>query len=103
MPITRQQFELGIDSEIETYMRNVATFLEHHPDEAYSLDELWQSVIGEPASVPFSAISIWPLEQKKFAYALDRLVDLGVAADRQLANVRYYSIGRVKLAQVLTP
>lgn len=101
MPITRQQFELGIDPEIETYMRNVTNFLEHHPDEAYTLEELWQNEFGEPASVPFSAIL--PLKQKKFAYALDRLVDLGVAADRQLANVRYYSIGRVKLAQVLTP
>lgn len=120
MPIPRLHFDLGIDAEIETLMRNVVDFLQQHKDEAFSLRELWErdfskeqmpsvwwtrSPLGDEIRRDFETAA-WedpalPLQQRRFLYALAKLVDHGVLQERHLAPDYYYSLGRVRLNEVL--
>ena len=114
MPITKLQFELGINEEIEAVMRKIASFLEQHKDEAYNLEELWQEEFGSaslPSVAAFHAVYPYephlyrdesvPLEQRRFIYALNKLLDHGVVQQREVSDVLYYSIGTVRLTQLL--
>ena len=40
MPITRRQFELGINEQVEEVMKAVGEFLGAHPQEAFDQEEL---------------------------------------------------------------
>ncbi len=101
MPITKHQFQLGIDAEIERDMRKLARFLEDHGDQAYSLSELWHETgqPGELVMAPWNTEA--PVEQRRFWYAINKLVDLRVADERTLAGTNYYAIGKVGIEQVL--
>jgi hypothetical protein len=48
MPITRRQFELGIDAKTEEWMDRIRTFLAEHRDEAFTDDELWKAIYAKP-------------------------------------------------------
>lgn len=52
MPITRQQFDLGIDANVEALMRQLVAFLEARKDEAFSNRELWEERFGSGGSKP---------------------------------------------------
>ena len=123
MPITKIHFELGINPEIEAVMQKLAAFLQDHPDEAYSFEELWHREF-EGQAVPgllhhhvqwrylespnplvqedwvFKEEAI-PLEQRRFVYALEKLIDHGVVQERVVGGTRYYAIGTVRITQVL--
>ena len=44
MPITRRQFDLGVDDAIEERMRDVCSFLGNHRSEAYRFREMEQAL-----------------------------------------------------------
>ena len=89
MPITRKQFELGIDSEIEEWMKKIHSFLSEHKDQAFSEGELRES-LGLKLPTPVKEI-------KAFEAALDKIVGLGVAEERLILDKSYYSQGRKPL------
>ena len=81
MPITRKQFDLGIDEDIQRWMRRVYPFLEKRREEAYSKTEL---------------IREWPeldrdgTEMALFDHALDALVRVGAFESRWVGKTTYY-------------
>jgi len=81
MPITRRQFDMGIDNEIEKCMGKISSFLAEHKDEAFSIEELSEVCYGEVRSF---------IEGKTVAEALDKLVEQEVES-RKIRNVYYYS------------
>ena len=82
MPLTKRQFELGIDEESETLMREIYDLLAANPDLAYSFKELQSAVLGRPT--PVSRIG-------KFKRAADALVGIGAADLRKVARTNYYA------------
>lgn len=82
MPITRKQFEIGIDAEIEEWMYKISTFLVVHKDEAFTEGELWEKIYGK---------SGWRVVVREaFEEALGKLVDTGGARKRKIRDVEYY-------------
>ncbi len=47
MPITRKQFEMGIDPKIEEWMKEIHSFLAQDKDTAFKKGELWEAIRGE--------------------------------------------------------
>ena len=47
MPLTKRQFELGVDEEGENLMRQVYDLLAIHPELAYSLQELEEAFLDQ--------------------------------------------------------
>jgi hypothetical protein len=90
MPITRKQFYLGIDSEIEQWMRKIHPFLSEHKDEAFTVDELHQEHKSELAYEGESGL-LSGAKLEVFDHALEKLVDLGAVAKRRIRNTDYYS------------
>ena len=54
MPIARRQFELGIDHQLEEYMRRIYDLLQAHEDEAYSAEE-----VGAKLGLTESCLADW--------------------------------------------
>jgi hypothetical protein len=96
MPITRRQFDLGIDSEVEAVMKRVVDYLKGGRDQAFTPEELWEGCYGPrpPQSTVF-----YPVDEREsyFFYALQRLVDLRVVEERVLGSAQYYAVGHVPL------
>ena len=83
MPISRLQFELGIDAGIEALMVSVCDLLETNPDTAYSEEELYELFT---ANAPGSYIDASYLD-----IALQKVVELGAVEERPVANAKYYA------------
>ena len=83
MPISRLQFEMGIDAGIEALMVSVCDLLETNPDAAYSEEELYQLFT---ANAPGSYIDTSYLD-----IALQKVVELGAVEARAVANAKYYA------------
>jgi hypothetical protein len=83
MPITRKQFELGIDNEeVAEAMRRIYDFLIAHKDEAFLKEEL-REFCG------FSATKLRP----NFEEALGRLAEGKIAEAKHIRDKTYYSYG----------
>ena len=82
MPITREEFELGMDAERE-WIRLIHGFLTEHKDEAFTSRELWEGMVAEK-SVPFHAMG-HPIDGP-----LERLVEMGAAQRRRFRGEDYY-------------
>lgn len=80
MPITKQQFDLGIDAQIERWMEAAYDFLHAHKALAYSLPELAQEA-EKPTMISY----------EKFQVALDRLMARGAIEARTVADTTYYA------------
>ena len=66
MPITRKQFEWGVDTEIEDWMNKILAFLAEHENEAFTRDELWKLIYKQTS---------WQMTVREaFNEALDKLV-----------------------------
>ena len=83
MPISRLQFEMGIDEGIEALMVSVYDLLEDNHDAAYSEDELYRLFT---ANAPGSYIDTSHLD-----IALQKVVELGCVETRSVANATYYA------------
>ncbi len=81
MPITRKQFELGVDEEITDFMRKIHGFLSVHKNEAYNIDEISNMVLGGPN--PFITL--------KIRRALDKLVEIDAVQERTIKDNKYYA------------
>ena len=82
MPITRKQFEWGVDAEIENWMNKILAFLAEHKDEAFTSDELWKLIYKS---------DIWATTVKEaFDEALNKLVVIHEAEKRIIRDVEYY-------------
>ena len=116
MPITRQQFELGIDDIVKRVMEQLARYLSEHRDQAYSREELGLFLgfvdpnLGDQfgvdkamaylglAGVKDNRDSYWD----KLAAALDHLVASKVVQEREIGGVFYYAIGDRPFAESLS-
>ncbi|MBI4287272.1 MAG: hypothetical protein HY671_02450 [Chloroflexi bacterium] len=91
MPITGKQFQLGIDSEIEGWMKNIHSFLSEHAELAYTLEELASELKGFglfPPPLPGMGVPM-----RSFVIALDRLAELGAVDARIVREQRYFRVG----------
>ncbi len=91
MPITRRQFDLGINDELERVMRSAHGFVVAHPGEAFSEDELASDLgIRDEAS------------QLLFREGLWKMVEANILQARDVAGVTYFAPGRFTIDQVLS-
>ena len=81
MPLTRRQFELGIDDEIENWMRQIYDLMANHRDLAYSSHEISQVVLGESPQL---------LKLETLPLALNVLTEIGALDERKVAGMYYY-------------
>lgn len=83
MPITRLQFELGIDAGIEALMVSVCDLLEADPDTAYAEEELYRLfAANEPGTY---------IDTSYLDIALQKVLELGAVEARAVANAKYYA------------
>ena len=82
MPLTRRQFDLGIDEEIENWMRQVYELLENHRDLAYTSEELREAVLGQAKDSS---------KVEKFGRSLDVLAGISAVDKRWLNETEYYA------------
>ena len=83
MPLTKRQFELGIDTEGENLIRQVYDLLAAHAELAYSLKELESAVLGHPTPVT---------KLGKFRQSVEVLVGIGAVEQRDVGDTDYYAI-----------
>lgn len=88
MPITGKQFELGIDSTIEGWMKKIHDFLSAHSELAYTSEELAQELKDVPQAGEFVVGMSRP-----FAKALIKLEELGAVEARIVRDHKYYIMG----------
>ena len=81
MPLSKRQFELGIDSEAEDWMRQAYQFLAGHPDLAYSSGEIEEAILGIEAASGRSG---------KLDHALDVLTEIGALVKAKVRGTDYY-------------
>ncbi len=86
MPISRLQFEMGIDDHIEGLMVAVYDLLESDPDAAYAEAELYERFA---ANTPGSYIDTSYLD-----VALQKVVEIGAVEARSVANATYYAFSQ---------
>lgn len=82
MPITRKQFEMGTDDEIEKYKKMICDFLIQHKEEAYTAKELADACCG---AIRF------PDQSKAIDDAVKKLMELDSVEYRKIHDTYYYS------------
>lgn len=87
MPLTKRQFELGVDEEGENIMRQVYELLASHSELAYSLKEIQDAMLGQD---PFN---IWEtfLVSEKVQRAVKVLVGIGAVDQRTVGDKDYFA------------
>lgn len=79
MPLTKRQFELGVDEEGEEFMRRVYQFLSAHPELAYSQDEIQEMIRAQDPSA----------DEIKVEKTLEMLSGIGAVEKRQFDSTGY--------------
>jgi hypothetical protein len=97
MPITRKQFELGINSETEVWMRKIYAFLVEHRDRAYTRLEL-----GDSLELELRPPAAGSDEGRLFDAGLNKLVGLDCVQAREVGGTLYFGEGRHDLEKVLS-
>ena len=82
MPLTKCQFELGIDDEAEDWMRQVYALLQNNRELVYSSTELDETILGAPVPVAM---------RDKFRISLDVLVMIRAVEKRWVEDSDYYA------------
>ena len=82
MPLSIRQFDLGINEEIESWMRQVYELLLGHRELAYSATELRQAILADSAAVSNS---------DSFGRALEVLAELRAIEKRWVNDEDYYA------------
>lgn len=82
MPITKRQFNLGIDEDVQKWMRQIYGLLERDRELAFSSDELRNKLLGD---------SYQPDERANLERALDVLVQIGAVDKRWVTDRDYYA------------
>ena len=87
MPITKRQFELGIDSDAEGWMRQVYELLEADNELAYAEAELGDKILGEQYLADATKRNLFPK-------ALEVLARLNAVERREVGDTYYYAFYR---------
>jgi hypothetical protein len=83
MPITKLQFEMGIDGGIESLMVALYDFLIEHQETAYAEEELYQQFgVSDPGTY---------IDTSHLDIALQKVVETGAVEARSVANSTYYA------------
>lgn len=82
MPITRRQFELGIDNRVNELMIKVYELLESNRDQAYSLAEILENLRLTPVVYPVTDL---------LRIAIKTLTQIGAIEVSEVTNVNYYA------------
>ena len=85
MPLSVRQFELGIDQEIDDWMRQIYELLARNRQLAYSSQELAEAVLG---------ISVSEARSEKFQHSLDALVEIWALEKRWVDDTDYYAFSQ---------
>jgi hypothetical protein len=85
MPLTKRQFELGVDEEGETMMRQVYELLAAHSELAYSLQEIQGAILGQNS---FDTSG-------KVQRAVKALVGIGAVDQREVGERDYFAFLQV--------
>ena len=85
MPITKRQFELGIDEDIQEWMRTIYDLLEADREIAFSSEELRDDFLEN---------SYESSERAKLDRALEVLVQIGAVDKRWVTDTDYYAFIR---------
>ncbi len=109
MPITRRQFELGINSDVEAWMRRIYAFLAERPKEAFSVVEIAKAHdvrIGASRWSPQAGESIEQYNARVekvglFEAALQKLVETGAGMEKEIRGEVYYAKGARSLDSIL--
>jgi len=108
MPITRRQFDLGIDNRIEGWMRKIHAFLAEHKDEAFNAAELKLEL--HPSARGLSSADLrekaprdpdemqrrreylvsYEIEDKAMDLAMGKLAQVGAIDERLVSGTSYY-------------
>ena len=80
MPLTKRQFELGIEHQTEGWMRKVYELLASDRDHAYSSRELLDKLRGRAHT-----------SSAKLPRALEVLVGIGAVETRDVDGTHYYT------------
>lgn len=83
MPLTRRQFELGVDTETENWMRRIYGFLSENNHLAYTTEELFEEVAHNDSSV--STVFQRAMEALQVVWAVEARI---VRGTRYVAHVR---------------
>jgi len=82
MPLSKRQFELGVDEEAEAWMRQIYDLLAGQPESAYSSEELSQLVLGDSQD---------RTNVEKLGSALSALVDVQAVEKGNVRGEQYYA------------
>ena len=85
MPLTVRQFDLGIDQEMDAWMRQVYELLIRNQHLAYSSEELSKEVLGASAEKD---------DREKFVLALDVLFQIQAVEKRWVNDTGYYAFSQ---------
>jgi hypothetical protein len=86
MPLTKRQFELGVDEEGETIMRQVYELLAAHSELAYSLQEIQGAILPKDSFPNFG-----PQQAGKVQRAVRVLVGIGAVDVREVGDRDYFA------------
>ena len=87
MPITKLQFEMGIDGGIEALMVALYDFLIEHQETAYAEEELYEQFgVADPGTY---------IDTSHLDIALQKVVETGAIEARSVANSTYYAFHQV--------
>ena len=87
MPLTKRQFELGVDEEGENIMRQVYELLAAHSGLAYSLQEIHVAILGQPSA----NYGLRMQTTAKVRTVVKVLVGIGAVDQREVADTEYYA------------
>ncbi len=96
MPISRRQFDLGINNELKDWMEKLYALLQQNKETAYTREEL-EELLGVNA-VP---IGLESDTQTALDRALERLIRMGCAEAREINSTLYFAVGQRELETVL--
>lgn len=91
MPITRKQFELGIDQLVERWMLKIHELLSQKRDEAFSADELKAASSYLPIAEGMTGELALIKRRHPAEAALEKLVELGAIEARVVESKTYYA------------
>ena len=84
MPITKRQFDLGIDEDIQSWMQKIYALLSTDRELAYSFQEIQEALLHD-------AFQVQTLE--RLNRALDVLVEIGAIDKRSVDDTGYFAFG----------
>ena len=81
MPLTKRQFDLGVDEEGEEFMRQIYQLLSAHPELAYSQEEIQDLIRAQDSSA----------DEIKIERAVEVLVGVGAVGKRQFDATGHFT------------